>query len=156
MLGRLPEEMTSFCCCTIKAAPSTSGGSGAAAAGTGSIRRTRLFVVDSTIWPHMPCFIPEMMTLKKTPDWVYMYKSALCEPEDLLLVCQPLSAMETRSRPPDGVTAAVLTMQSWRSARCEGASFTSRWPVFYGGVAPPSRGVAPPRRVGPCACLLRR
>lgn len=85
-----------------------------------------------------------------------MYKSALCEPEDLLLVCQPLSAMETRSRPPDGVTAAVLTMQSWRSARCEGASFTSRWPVFYGGVAPPSRGVAAPRRVGPCACLLRR
>lgn len=39
--------------------------------------------------------------------------------------------METGSWPPNGVTAPVLTAQNCWSAQYEGASFTSRWPVFY-------------------------
>lgn len=50
-------------------------------------------------------------------------------------------------RPPNSVAAPVLTTRGWQTARCEGASFYSRWPVLWGshgGVAPPSCGVKAP------------
>lgn len=56
--------------------------------------------------------------------------------------------METGSWPPDGVAAPVLTTQSCWSAQYEGASFASRWPVFYEVhmevLLPPLVGSEPP------------
>lgn len=79
---------------------------------------------------------------------LYTYKTSLCELEDLLLVCQPLSAMETGSWPPNGVTAPILTTQSCWSAQYEGASSASQWPVFYEVhkevLLPPLVGSEPP------------
>lgn len=95
----------------------------------------------------MARFIPLTMTIKKN-QIESIYESALCELEDLLLVCQLLSAMETGSWPPNSVTAPVFTMQSCWSDQYEGGLPLPPDGLFFYEVhmevfPPPSWGQSP-------------